>query len=75
MAQSSEAIPFDMSEDTVSQPDLDNTCPECGVEAIASYLDRYSQYEYCTNCDWSDEDEGKDSWEPMARKDRLRDEA
>ena len=51
----------------------DITCPECGAESIASYLDRYGSYEYCTNCDWSDEDSSDGAvWEQIGRRDRGR---
>lgn len=75
MAQSSEAVPFDMGDEVESSAAPDNTCPECGTDSVASYIDRYSEYEYCTNCDWSDEDtDSSSSRQPISRRDRDREE-
>ncbi len=76
MAQSSKVVSFEMSEEIESPVILDNTCPECGAEAVVSYIDRYSEYEYCTGCDWSDADEDPAAnIEPISRRDRWREEA
>ena len=73
MAQSLDAVPFEKDYDLEDSTALDNTCPECGTDSITSYLDRYSSYEYCTNCDWSDEETaGSASREPIGRQDRGR---
>lgn len=74
MAQSSNAVPFDSDDDSENGSTTgDSTCPECGDESVATYTDRYTSYEYCTNCDWSDEDSSEPSSnrEPI-RKDRGR---
>ena len=60
MAQSSNAFSFDPEAEYADSYELDNTCPDCNTESIVSYLDRYSSFEYCTNCDWSDEEEDTD---------------
>ncbi len=71
MAQSSDATPFELDDEIEDPSILDNICPECGTESVTTYLDRYSSYEYCTNCDWSDEEapEG-DTREIIGRRDR-----
>ena len=53
----------------------DNTCPECGEDSIVSYLDRYVSYEYCTSCEWSDEDEDTVTREIIGRPGRHTEEA
>lgn len=75
MAESSEAIPFEMGDEPGDSVTLDNTCPDCGTESIATYMDRYSSYEYCTYCDWSDEDGYELAHEATGRSDRRREEA
>ena len=60
-------------DDQQDSANVDNTCPECGMDSVATYLDRYSSYEYCTNCDWSDEgSEETVSREPISRRDHGR---
>ena len=76
MAQSSDPVKFDAEADWEDSTAADNTCPECGEQSIASYMDRYSSYEYCTNCDWSEEDEsGPPTRQQITRTDRGREEA
>lgn len=75
MAEASNAVPFDSSAEWEDSAPMDNTCPECGTESIVSYIDRYSTSEYCTNCNWSDEDDRSDAWEPMGRKAKDAEEA
>lgn len=71
MAQSSNAVPFESGDEGLEEINtLDNTCPDCGTESIVSYIDRHSSYEYCTNCDWSDEDDGVPFKEQIGRGDR-----
>ncbi len=71
MAQSSDAVPFETDDEQVESQTPDSTCPECGTESVISYIDRYSGYEYCTSCDWSDEDADDSSTrEPITRRDR-----
>jgi hypothetical protein len=73
MTSSSSAVPSDEYEENEESDSLDSTCPECGTDSIATYIDRYSSYEYCTNCDWSDEDSDNNSHrEPIVRRDRGR---
>lgn len=73
MALSFKASSFENDDEIEEQVELDNTCPECGTDSIATYLDRHSSYEYCTNCDWSDEDIVEDEpKEPIGRRDRSR---
>ncbi len=73
MAQSSNAVPFDYDDEQDGSTSPDNTCPDCGTESVVPYVGRYSSYEYCTNCDWSDEDDSESSSrEPIRRSDRGR---
>lgn len=73
MAQSSDPIPFNQDHDLEDSTVADNTCPECGTDSIISYIDRYSGYEYCTNCDWSDEEVPEsETRELIGRRDRGR---
>ena len=57
MAQSFEPVPIEGGDESEDSVTLDNTCPECNTESVITYQDRYSSYEYCTNCDWSDEED------------------
>ena len=76
MAKSSKVVSFEMGEEIEGSVSPDNTCPDCGENAVISYLDKYSEYEYCTSCDWSDEDEALASQvEPINRRDRWQEEA
>lgn len=73
MAQSSNAASFqsdgEEGEDSETQ---DYICPECGENSVTTYIDRYSSYEYCTNCDWSEEDSDSPAMrEPITRRDRV----
>ncbi len=73
-----EPIEFDLTsstDDAEERATLDNTCPDCGTESVISYIDRHSGYEYCTDCEWSDQDADGPVVEPFGRPDRLREEA
>ncbi len=71
MSDTSNVHSFDSGADWDDSAVIDSTCPECGTESVASYLDRHSTYEYCTNCDWSEEDGPPQfSVEPITRRDR-----
>ena len=71
MAEHSNVHSFDAEAEWDDSSALDSTCPDCGNESVASYLDKFSTYEYCTNCDWS-EDDGPPQFtvEPITRRDR-----
>lgn len=70
MAQSSDAVPFEMDDERSDLAAADITCPECDTESISAFTDRYSNYEYCTNCDWSDEEDADTAMiEPISRRD------
>lgn len=71
MAKSSNAVRIEVEEEGWEDSGTtDNTCPECATESVATYMDRYSSYEYCTNCDWSDEDSDVPTREQIGRSDR-----
>ncbi len=75
MAQSFEPLPAEGGNEPDDSVTLDNTCPECNAESIVTYMDRHSSYEYCTNCDWSDEeDPGGTSPQQIRRSSRDQDE-
>lgn len=75
MASVSNVQQFDMDDEQEFSIIPDSTCPDCGTDSIATYLDRYSSYEYCTNCDWSDEESPETaSREQIGRRDRVRSE-
>ena len=76
MTESSNAVPFEMSEESEDSVALDNTCPDCGTESIVSYIDRHSTYEYCTGCDWTEADGDELSVRQLiTRRDRWAEEA
>jgi hypothetical protein len=73
MASSANAVPFENDDEFEGSENLDSTCPECATDSVATFIDRYSTYEYCTNCDWSDEDADEGGQrELIVRRDRGR---
>ncbi len=76
MAKSSDPVKFDADIELEDTTATDATCPDCGTQSIATYIDRYSSYEYCTNCDWSEEeDAAPPKRQQISRTDRGREEA